>query len=159
MPKPRLLLVGWDAADWKVINPLVERGEMPGVAQFIEQGVMADMQTLQPILSPMLWNSIATGKRADKHGILGFTEVDPQSGRVRPSMSTSRRVKAVWNIFTQLGYRTHIINWFAGHPAEPINGICISDAYARGFPPRSQPFPLVPGTVRPERLAKTFEDL
>ena len=25
----RLLLVGWDAADWKIIDPLLARGEMP----------------------------------------------------------------------------------------------------------------------------------
>ena len=70
----KVLLIGWDAADWKLINPLIERGEMPVLSKFIDEGVMGDITTLQPILSPMLWNSIATGKRADKHGILGFTE-------------------------------------------------------------------------------------
>jgi hypothetical protein len=27
--KRRVLLVGWDAADWKVISPLVDMGLMP----------------------------------------------------------------------------------------------------------------------------------
>ena len=38
---------------------------------------MGNLATLQPILSPMLWNSVATGKFADKHGILGFSALDP----------------------------------------------------------------------------------
>src|SRR2546423_15459355 len=139
--KPKVLLVGWDAADWKIINPLIERGEMPVLARFLEEGVMGDMTTLEPVLSPMLWNSIATGKRADKHGILGFTEVDPQSGNIRPITSTSRKAKALWNILSQNGYRSNVVNWFGGHPAEPINGVIISDAYARAMPKPNQPWP------------------
>jgi tetratricopeptide (TPR) repeat protein len=155
----KVLLVGWDAADWKVINPLLERGEMPALSSLLERGVMADMETLQPVLSPMLWNSIATGKRADEHGILGFTEVDPVNGSVRPVTSTSRRVKALWNILSQQGLRTNVVGWFGGHPAEPIHGACVSDAYARGFPPKDVPWPLLPGTVHPERLAEALEPL
>ena len=102
----RTLLVGWDAADWKILNPLIDRGEMPVFGRLVERGTIADMATLEPVLSPLLWNSIATGKRADRHGILGFTEVDPDSGRVRPVSSVSRRTKALWNILSQNGIRT-----------------------------------------------------
>jgi tetratricopeptide (TPR) repeat protein len=151
--KPRkTLLIGWDAADWKLLNPLVENGAMPVFGQLIERGVLADNITLEPILSPMLWNSIGTGKRADRHGILGFTEVDTESGRVRPVSSTSRRCKALWNILSQNGYRTNVVGWFGGHPAEPIRGVCVSDAFARAFPRKGKPWPLLPGTVHPQSL-------
>jgi predicted AlkP superfamily phosphohydrolase/phosphomutase/tetratricopeptide (TPR) repeat protein len=156
---PKVLLIGWDAADWKVINPLVERGEMPALASLMDRGVMADMETLQPVLSPMLWNSIATGKRADEHGILGFTEVDAATGAVRPVTSTSRRVKALWNIASQQGLCSNVVGWFGSHPAEPIRGACVSDAYARGIPGRDDPWPLMPGTVWPERLAEPLGSL
>jgi tetratricopeptide (TPR) repeat protein len=155
----RVLLIGWDAADWKVINPLIENGQLPNLSRFLEEGVMADMITLEPILSPMLWNSIATGKRADQHGILGFTEVDPASGRVRPVSSTSRTSKALWNILSQNGYRTNVVGWFGAHPAERINGACVSDALARGFPPESKPWPMLPGAVFPEALSPVLESL
>src|SRR6204780_5120831 len=145
--RTRTLLIGWDAADWKLLNPLIESGEMPVFGQLIERGVLADNITLEPILSPMLWNSIGTGKRADRHGILGFTEVDPESGRVRPVSSTSRRCKALWNILSQNGYRTNVVGWFGGHPAEPIRGVCVSDAFARALPRKGKPWPLLPGTV------------
>ena len=98
-----------------------------------------NLATLHPILSPMLWNSIATGKRPDKHGILGFMEPDPQTGGVRPVTSTSRKVKAIWNILTQRGYKTHVLGWFAGHPAEPVNGISVSDLYPYAVAPLDRP--------------------
>ena len=37
----KVLLVGWDAADWKVIHPLMEDGKMPNVQRLVENGAMA----------------------------------------------------------------------------------------------------------------------
>ena len=59
----KLLLIGWDAADWKTINRLVDAGQMPIMKGLIEHGSMGNLTTLHPVLSPMLWTSIATGKR------------------------------------------------------------------------------------------------
>lgn len=155
----KVLLIGWDAADWKVINPLMDQGLMPTLDEFINHGVMGNIATLRPILSPMLWNSIATGKRADKHGILGFMEPDPQTGGVRPVTSTSRKVKALWNILTQRGYKSHVLGWFAGHPAEPINGISVSDLFPYAVAPLEKEWPLPPGAVHPESMRETFAKL
>jgi predicted AlkP superfamily phosphohydrolase/phosphomutase/tetratricopeptide (TPR) repeat protein len=155
----KVLLIGWDAADWKIINPLLDRGRMPTLDDFVNHGVIGNLATLHPILSPMLWNSIATGKRPDKHGILGFMEPDPQTGGVRPVTSTSRKVKAIWNILTQCGYKTHVLGWFAGHPAEPINGISVSDLYPYAVAPIDKDWPLPPGAVHPENMRETFAAL
>jgi predicted AlkP superfamily phosphohydrolase/phosphomutase/tetratricopeptide (TPR) repeat protein len=162
MPEPlakKVLLIGWDAADWKVINPLLDQGLMPTLDDFINHGVMGNLATLRPILSPMLWNSIATGKRPNKHGIHGFMEPDTQNGGIRPVSSTSRKVKALWNVLTQRGFKTHVLGWFAGHPAEPINGISVSDLYPYATAPQDKPWPLPPGSVHPESLRDTFAQL
>lgn len=126
----RVLLVGWDAADWMMIRPLVEAGKMPTLSALVKSGTSGNLATLQPVLSPMLWNSIATGKRADKHGICSFVEPLPDRSGIRPVTSTSRKCKAVWNILTQAGLRSNVVSWFASHPAEPINGAVVSDRFA-----------------------------
>ncbi|MDQ6654322.1 MAG: alkaline phosphatase family protein [Verrucomicrobiota bacterium] len=59
----KLLLVGWDAADWQLIHPLMDAGRMPHLKRLVESGVIGNLLTLQPVLSPILWTSIATGKR------------------------------------------------------------------------------------------------
>ena len=56
----KVLLIGWDAADWKIIHQLVDAGKMPHMAGFIEEGVIGNLATLYLELSPMLWPSIAT---------------------------------------------------------------------------------------------------
>ncbi|MGI8437573.1 MAG: alkaline phosphatase family protein [Chthoniobacterales bacterium] len=128
--KRKVLLIGWDAADWQVITPMIEEGLMPTLEGLINRGVMGNLATLQPILSPMLWNSVATGKFADKHGVHGFIEPDPVNGGARPYTSTSRKCKALWNILTQSGLRSNVVGWWASHPAEPINGNIVTNAFA-----------------------------
>jgi predicted AlkP superfamily phosphohydrolase/phosphomutase/tetratricopeptide (TPR) repeat protein len=155
----RVLLIGWDAADWKHINPLLDRGLMPNLDRLINNGVMGNIGTLQPVLSPMLWNSIATGKTADKHGILDFSELDPHTGRARPVSSTSRKVKAIWNILMQSGFNANVIGWFAGHPAEPLNGISISPLYPNPSGLDPSVWPLAQNSVHPPDLADTLAPL
>ncbi len=87
----RLLLIGWDAADWKVIHPLLDSGQMPNLARLIAGGVHGNLATIYPALSPMLWTSIATGKRPYKHGIHGFSEPLPDGSGVRPITLLSRK--------------------------------------------------------------------
>jgi predicted AlkP superfamily phosphohydrolase/phosphomutase len=121
----KILLIGWDAADWNVALPLVEAGKMPALKRLMDQSAWGKLATLNPVLSPMLWTSIATGKRAWKHGIHGFSEPCPSSGGIRPITNLSRKAKAVWNIFNQNDFRNHVIGWWPSHPAEPINVVVL----------------------------------
>ena len=59
--KQKLLLVGWDAADWQIIGPLLAKGLMPSLKKIIDNGVYGNMSTMNPPYSPMLWTSVATG--------------------------------------------------------------------------------------------------
>lgn len=160
MSARKVLLLGWDAADWEIINPMLERGEMPALERLLGESVMGDISTLEPVLSPMLWNSIATGVNADRHGILGFTEPDPHTGGIRPATSTSRRVKAIWNIAAQSGLRANVVGWFASHPAETLpGGVVISDNYARNRVASDEPWPVGAREIHPPELAETFAEL
>ncbi len=145
----KVLLVGWDAADWKIINPLMDAGHMPTLERLVNGGVMGNLATLDPPLSPTLWTSISTGKRPYKHGIIGFTEPDPSGKGVRPAYITSRKVKAIWNIFNQHGMKSHVFGWWPSHPAEPINGTMVSNLYQRATKAINEKWPILDGTVHP----------
>jgi predicted AlkP superfamily phosphohydrolase/phosphomutase len=156
----RVLLVGWDSADWRVIQPLLEAGKLPHLKKLVDGGVRGNLATLYPILSPMLWTSIATAKRPHKHGIHGFTEPDPQRGGVRPITNLSRNTKAVWNILCQNNKRCIVVGWWPSHPAEPLpGGVMVSDFFQRcPSDDAAHPWPMPMGTVHPESLAKTLAE-
>lgn len=156
--KRKLILLGWDSADWKVINKLIDKGEMPSMKKLKENGAFGNLSTLDPPFSPMLWTTIATGVRPDKHGILGFSEPSPDKAGVRPVSSTSRKVKAIWNIFNQSGLKSHIVGWWPSHPVEPINGIMLSNYYQK-VSNNKEKWKLANGTVHPAELKGFFEHL
>lgn len=137
----RLLIIGWDAADWIMIDRLFAQGKMPNLKGLVDSGVRADLATLEPKLSPILWTSIATGKWGDKHGILNFVEPNPAGDGLRISASTTRRTKAVWNMLTQSGLKANTVGWYASHPAEAISGVAVSNLVQDG---------VAEGTVHPE---------
>jgi predicted AlkP superfamily phosphohydrolase/phosphomutase/tetratricopeptide (TPR) repeat protein len=151
----RLLVVGWDAADWKVIQPLLDKGEMPNLARLMREGVSGNLATIFPALSPMVWTSIATGKRAYKHGIYGFTEPSDDGLSVRPISNLGRKTKAFWNILNQEGKRSLVVGWWPSHPAEPIRGVMVSNH----FPTTAEPAPVPAGTVSPPEWAERLADL
>lgn len=155
----KVVLVGWDGADWNIIHPLLDAGLLPNLRGVVENGVMGSIQSLAPILSPMLWTSIATGKRPEAHGVLGFLEPDPLTGGVRPVSSRTRKAKALWNILNQSGLRSHVVGWFASHPAEPVRGVYVSNAFQE--PPVEKPglWPLAPGAVHPASLEQELSNL
>jgi tetratricopeptide (TPR) repeat protein len=155
----KVLLIGWDAADWKAIRPLLDAGEMPHLEGLINQGVMGNIATLRPMLSPMLWTSIATGKRPFRHGIHGFIEPDPVEGGARPVTNLARKTKAVWNILNQNGLTSNVIGWWPSHPAEPIRGVMVSNHYQRAPGPSAKAWPMPPGTVHPASKGKDLAGL
>ncbi|HIP39359.1 MAG TPA: tetratricopeptide repeat protein [Desulfocapsa sulfexigens] len=159
MKNKKVLLIGWDAADWKVIHPLLDSGSMPNLQKLIKNGVMGNLASLRPELSPMLWTSIATGKRPYKHGILGFTEPGPDGSGVRPVTNLSRKTKAIWNILNQNGFRSLVVGWWPSHPAELIHGVMVSNHYQRAFRPYGKPWPLQIDTVHPPRLRENLAKL
>lgn len=152
----RLLLVGWDSADWKIIQPLVDAGEMPALQRLLEQGTSGNLTTLDPQLSPMLWTSIATGKHAYHHGVPGFTEVN-EAGQVVPVSAATRRCKTVWEMLGERGLKSHVVSWFATQGEQHPQGCIVSNLYnsfkhQEEDAPEDWPKP-APGTYWPEELA------
>ncbi|MEO1496129.1 MAG: alkaline phosphatase family protein [Planctomycetota bacterium] len=154
--KRRVLLVGWDAADWKVIHPLMDAGHMPTVERLVSGGAMANLATLHPVLSPTLWTSIATGKRPFKHGIHGFSEPTPDGQGVQPISNLSRKSKALWNMLGQEGLRSVVVGWWPSHPAEPIHGTMVSNHFQKAVGPPENPWPAPPHGVHPPELTDTL---
>lgn len=162
MQKKKVLVIGWDACEWKVVNELIAKGLMPTLKKFLEDGTSGKIATLEPPLSPMLWTSIATGKRAEVHGITGFTEpdTDPNSKNgIRPVLVTSRKVKAIWNILNQQGYKSNVVGWWPSHPAEPINGCMVSNFFPLSRVKDEAKWTMIDGTVHPKRLATQLSSL
>ena len=123
----KLLVIGLDGVDWEIALPYVEQGLMPNLARLMGMGTWGEMETLVPMLSPLIWTTMATGVSPDEHGILDFVQRDPETGDILPITSNLRQVPAIWNLASALGKTTDVIAWWATWPAERLNGVMVSD--------------------------------
>lgn len=152
------MLIGWDAADWKIINPLLDKGLMPNLEKIVNNGTIGNLATMDPAYSPMLWTSIATGKHAYKHGIHGFLEGSIENNTLKPILSTSRKVRALWEILSEQDLKTHVVGWWPSHPAEAVNGISISNFYQKPGS-KENPNDVLQGSIYPESETERFANL
>ena len=129
-PRPRVIVVGWDGADWSRLEPLMRQGRMPELAKLVARGRSDDLATFEPMASPMIWTTVATGRTPVDHGVADFQERDPVSGRLLPVTGRSRRVPAIWNVASACGLRVGVAGWWATWPAEKVNGFLVSDRFA-----------------------------
>jgi len=125
--KSKILLIGLDATDWLIIDPLIKQGKLPHLAKLKREGAWGNFRSFPPILSPIVWTSIGTGKPPEKHGIADFLTVDTRTGKKVPILRISRKVKAIWNIFSDFDFSCDIVGWWATWPAERINGHMITE--------------------------------
>ncbi|MBD3235823.1 MAG: tetratricopeptide repeat protein [Candidatus Eisenbacteria bacterium] len=154
---PRLLLVGIDSADWTLMGPLLERGELPNIQALIDRGMRAQLRSFEPLISPLIWTTIATGKGPDQHGVCDFTMPDPRTGEPIIVTSQVRRSKAFWNILSEAGVRTAVVGWWATWPAEEIDGVIVSDRlnyHAFVKTPEAEQGLVHPPDLLPELLAR-----
>ncbi|MEM7480719.1 MAG: tetratricopeptide repeat protein [Acidobacteriota bacterium] len=126
----KVLLIGWDGADWLMIRPLLEAGKLPHLDSLIRRGVSGELRAEKPLLSPLIWTTIATGKPVVEHGIADFLVQDPESGGLVPISSASRKVHALWTILPAFDLATDVVAWWATWPAEAIQGTMVTDRVA-----------------------------
>jgi tetratricopeptide (TPR) repeat protein len=137
----KVLLIGLDGADWGLIDPLLERGRLPHLDRLKREGAWGRVRSDAPMLSPLLWTTVATGRSPERHGVMDFLMRDPDSGRMVPISSSFRRVKALWNILSDFGVASDFVAWWATWPAEKVEGTIVSDRLSYSL------FPFLEGEI------------
>ncbi|MGH9869291.1 MAG: alkaline phosphatase family protein [Candidatus Polarisedimenticolia bacterium] len=129
-PDAPVLLIGLDAADWDLMAPMMDRGQLPHMARLRERGAWGILRSMRPTLSPILWTTIVTGRPPAEHGILDFLVRDAATGQEVPISRLSRRVKSIWNIASDLQVPSTTVAWWATWPAERVLGAMVTDRVA-----------------------------
>jgi len=150
----RLLLVGWDAADWRILHPLIDAGELPALRRIVETGASGRLLGTQPLVPVAQWTSIATGKRAWQHRVCHPIESVTRANQAVPVTAARRRSLALWEMLAQAGKRSLVVGWPATHGGRPANTVVVSDRYAEPTAgPGIRPWPpAAPGTYWPEEI-------
>lgn len=125
--RPRVIVLGIDGIDPRAVAEFGRDGDLPNLQRVVREGAFAPLPSDHPMLSPILWTTIATGRSPDDHGIGSFVAQQGVDGEKVPVASTQRRVRALWNIASEAGLEVATVGWWASWPAEPIRGVNVTD--------------------------------
>jgi predicted AlkP superfamily phosphohydrolase/phosphomutase len=125
--RDRLLVVGWDGADWDILRPLMDRGDLPTLSAMVAEGATADLLSTIPYQSWSAWSTFLTGVGPAGHGVYDFVERDPTRPESRvPVSSRSIRVRTFLKILSDAGHEVRAGNIPVTFPPIPLRGRIIS---------------------------------
>jgi len=124
--KKRVCVVGLDGVPFGLLKRLAESSAMPRTAAILRGGGLRQMRASLPPISSVSWSSFMTGANPGEHGIFGFTEVEPDTYRLKFPMFGDLAVPTLWERLGENGKRCAVINQPATYPARQVPGALVS---------------------------------
>lgn len=122
----RVLVLGLDGATFDLLEPWIDEGRLPNLAEAIRRGTRGRLQSVVPPYSVPAWMSFATGKHPAKHGMASFWRFCPGLGKRRLNSAKSLRSATIWSILSAAGRQVGVVNVPGTYPPVPTNGFLIS---------------------------------
>ena len=150
-PASRLTVIAVDGLDLPFLERMAASHRVPRLSRLLA-GARLELPASDAADPARSWTSLATGQGADVHGVSGIEarSVSGMEGTVptassgltgalaaatdlvrltRPTLTTGlqRRSKTFWEVASDYGFRTVVVNWWATWPA-PVNaGTVLTD--------------------------------
>ena len=122
----RVLIVGWDGADWDILDPLLEAGELPSLQALLERGRRGVSRSCLPSHSWAAWPTFLTGRDPGGHGVFDILEYRPGAARRMP-VSWRSILAPTWpERLTEAGKTTLLLNVPLTYPPPEIRGTVIA---------------------------------
>lgn len=121
-PAARVAVIGVDGCDWDMLGPLVESGRLPTFQRLMEEGTYGPLLSMDPLVSPRIWTTIATGRMPSEHGIEDFVNADGV-----PVNASMRTAPTIWEIASASGGVVNVIGWYVTWPVDDVRGMMVSD--------------------------------
>jgi predicted AlkP superfamily phosphohydrolase/phosphomutase len=132
----RVLIVGWDGADWEILDPLLAAGHLPNLAALIDRGRKGVSRSCLPSHSWAAWPTFLTGRDPAGHGVFDILEYRPGATRRLPVSSRSILAPTWPSQLTAAGRTSLVVNVPLTYPAPEIKGVAV----AGGVIPQGAPY-------------------
>jgi len=122
MARPKVLLVELNEITWNLIDPWLEKNELPTFADLKREGTWAAPMSvdLPPQLDPWItWTTVYTGRTQEDHNVF-FLQQPPDT------------IKAprLWELCNQHGLRVGVYGSLCSWPPQKVKGFYVPDTFA-----------------------------
>lgn len=129
----RAVVIGLDGVAWHLLDPLIDKGMMPRLADIKERGASGTLTSTIPTYTPPAWTSAATGVNPGRHGIYGFYGGNAQSERQELMHAGKVKSTTIWEMANSQGARAGIYNLPLTYPPRSFEGWMVSGMMTPGF--------------------------
>jgi predicted AlkP superfamily phosphohydrolase/phosphomutase len=143
----RVLCIGWDGADWRILDPMLEAGVLPNLQALIGRGAKGILRSTLPTHSWTAWPSFLTGVEPGRHGVFDILETKPGTTKQYPVTYNSIRERTFLADLKAAGKTVVFTDVPLTFPAPQVDGKLI----AGGVLPKGHPF------THPASLAEELE--
>src|SRR5918996_1581963 len=138
----RVLLIGWDGADWRILDPMLEGGILPNLQALIDRGARGVLRSTVPNHSWSAWPSFLTGLNPANHGVYDIFERDFSTRKNLPVTYGSIREKTILSDLTAAGAATVMTNVPLTFPPPRVEGKLVAGGVLPKWRPFTHPAPL-----------------
>jgi predicted AlkP superfamily phosphohydrolase/phosphomutase len=143
----RVLVIGWDGADWRILDPMLEAGVLPNLRSLIDRGAKGVLRSTLPTHSWTAWPSFLTGVEPGRHGVFDILETKPGTTKQYPVTYRSIRERTFLGDLKAAGKAVVFTDVPLTFPAPNVEGVLI----AGGVLPKGHAF------THPASLAEDLE--
>lgn len=143
----KVLVIGLDGANFKVMHPLIQTGHLPNIARLMREGTSGELRTTMPPVSGPAWHAFKTGKDPGTTGVYDFLRYDPQRYRSNLLQLGQLPGPMLWDIAEYYSdCRFGIYNLPTTYPPAKVKGFMVA-----GFPlPDNAPDYVYPSELKAE---------
>ncbi|MEM2759478.1 MAG: alkaline phosphatase family protein [Nitrososphaerales archaeon] len=124
--RKKVILFGIDGGTWTILDRYIKQGYMPNMGFLQEHGVKGILMSTFPRQTLPAWSSIFTGVNPGKHGLVGFPGHTELNGKISSITFRSAEIKSIWQILSERGMRSIVVNDPVSYVPEKINGIMVT---------------------------------
>ena len=120
--KPRILVIGLDAATMALVKPWAGLGYLPALERLMGEGSQSTLRSTPNMHSASAWTSILTGLNPGRHGLFVFSDRDFATGRQLFFKGGDRTGQLITSHLARHGWTSGLLNVPMTYPAECSDG-------------------------------------
>jgi len=138
---PRVLVLGLDLGDGRLLREWAARGDLPHLAGLLDEGSAGELSTTAELLHVSAWPTLYTGADPGVHGVYYTFQASPGLQGYRRFGADQYGVPTVWSLLGRGGVRSTVLDAPYTHPeaAPGVAQILDWGTWARYWKPDSVP--------------------
>lgn len=121
-----VLIIGLDGMTFDVLRPLIAKGLLPHVGQFLQGAAWVPLRSTVPPFSAPAWATFMTGMNPGWHGVTAFQKPLQPGETTRRFVDATQIPDTLWEMVSWQGGQVVVVNVPLTYPPRPVNGVLVS---------------------------------